>query len=150
MCQDSSSFDLLNEIRYKILCKLYNRYKLAIKIVLDNVNEKPIADAKMNELDSILQEIENYPISWSYYKLQEVQFTSDFESLVIFKDDKYLNIDWSTMSLMLWSMINTVCFSADLSWELSPSLDYDVFILSSFLPLYLYGIWYKGKFLSYR
>lgn len=140
MCQDSSSFDLLNEIRYKILCKLYNRYKLAIKIALDNVNEKPIADAKMNELDSILQEIENYPISWSYYKLQEVQFTSDFESLVIFKDDKYLNIDWSTMSLMLWSMINTVCFSADLSWELSPSLDYDVFILSSFLPLYLYGI----------
>lgn len=93
MCQDSSSCDLLNETRYKILCKLYNRYKLAIKIALDNVNEKPIADAKMNELDSILQEIENYPISWSYYKLQEAQFTSDFESLVIFKDDKYLNID---------------------------------------------------------
>ena len=54
MCQDSSSCDLLNETRYKILCKLYNRYKLAIKIALDNVNEKPIADAKMNELDSIL------------------------------------------------------------------------------------------------
>ena len=92
MCQDSSSCDLLNEIRYKTLCKLYNRYKLAIKIALENVNEKPIADAKMNELDSILQEIENYPISWSYYKLQEVQFTSDFESLVIFKDDKYLQL----------------------------------------------------------
>ena len=79
---------MLNEIRYKILCKLYNRYKLAIKIALDNANEKPIADAKMNELDSILQEVEKYPISWSYYKLQGIQFTSDFESLVIFKDDK--------------------------------------------------------------
>lgn len=88
MCQDSSSCDLLNEVRYKILCKLYSRYKLAIKIALENANEKPIADAKMNELDSILQEVEKYPISWSYYKTQDTQFTTDFESLVIFKDDK--------------------------------------------------------------
>lgn len=88
MCQDSSSCNLLNEIRYKILCKLYTRYKLAIKIALDNANERPIADAKMNELESILQEIEKYPISWSYYKNQEMKFTLDFESLVIFKDDK--------------------------------------------------------------
>ena len=88
MCQDSSSCDLLNEVRYTILCKLYNRYKLAIKIALENANEKPIADAKMNELDSILQEVEKYPISWSYYKIQDTQFTTDFESLVIFKDDK--------------------------------------------------------------
>lgn len=88
MCQDSSSCDLLNEVRYRILCKLYNRYKLAIKVALENANERPIADAKMNELDSILQEIEKYPISWSYYKTQGIQFTADFESLVIFNDDK--------------------------------------------------------------
>ena len=47
----------------------------------------------VKRIEKELQEIENYPISWSYYKLQEVKFTSDFESLVIFKDDKYLNID---------------------------------------------------------
>jgi hypothetical protein len=42
---------------------------------------------KLKELDSILQEIEKYPISWGYYKQQDVQFSTEFESLVIFKND---------------------------------------------------------------
>ena len=93
MCQNSDSYDLLNDIRYKILCKLYNRYRSAISVALSNLNEKQIADAKMNELDSILCEIEKYPISWSFYKNQSIKFSSDFESLVIFYDSKYLDID---------------------------------------------------------
>lgn len=93
MCQSSDSYDLLNDIRYKILCKLYNRYKSAISVILSNLNKKSIANAKMNELDSIMCEIEKYPISWSFYKNQSIKFSSDFENLVIFYDSKYLNID---------------------------------------------------------
>lgn len=87
MYQSLYSSNILNEVRYKILCKLYNRYKTAIHIALVNVNDKPIADEKVNELDRILCEIEKYPISWNFYKLQEVKFSSDFENLVIFYDD---------------------------------------------------------------
>jgi len=91
MYQSSDSYNIINEVRYKILCKLYARYKAAFKIALDNANFKPIADAKMNELDSILCEIENYPISWSYYTRQDIQFTSDFENLVVFNDTTISN-----------------------------------------------------------
>jgi len=88
MCQSLDSYNLLNEVRYNVLCKLYNKYKTAVKIALDNANEKPIADAKVKEIDVILQEIELYPISWSFYKKQELHFSSEFENLVVFKDDK--------------------------------------------------------------
>ena len=53
MYQSSNFCDLINEVRYKILCKLYNRYKYAIKIALENANENNIADGnKMIELNS--------------------------------------------------------------------------------------------------
>lgn len=94
MYQNYDSYNLLNEIRYDTLCKLYSRYKSAIKIALENASEKQIADAKVNEIDEILQEIEKYPISWSFYNSQEVHFSSEFENLIIFKEDReYLNID---------------------------------------------------------
>jgi hypothetical protein len=68
---------------------LYNRYKLAIKVAAENAfNESNVADTKMVELDYILKEIEKYPISWSYYKIQDNQFTNDFENLIIFKEGK--------------------------------------------------------------
>lgn len=86
MCQSSSSYDSTNETYYRVLCRLYSRYKLAVKIATENAYEKPIADAKVNELDSILLEIEKYPIPWSYYDRQSIKFTQDFESLVIFKE----------------------------------------------------------------
>lgn len=76
--------DLINEVRYKVLCKLYSKYKSTIKTILENANEKHIADDKMNELNSILEEIENYSISWNYYKRQPTQFSADFENLIIF------------------------------------------------------------------
>ena len=43
-----------------------------------------IADAKTNEIDAIMQHVEKYPLSWDYYKNQEVRFTPDFEILIIF------------------------------------------------------------------
>lgn len=92
MCQSSDFCNLLNEVRYKILCKLYVRYKLAIKSALENANkDDDVADEKMSELDYILQEVEKFPIPWSYYKNQEMRFSQDFECLVIFKEDKISN-----------------------------------------------------------
>ena len=91
MYQSSNFCDLINEVRYKILCKLYNRYKYAIKIALENANENNIADAKMSELDYILQEIEKFPIAWSFYKKQDIHFSQDFENLVIFREDQISN-----------------------------------------------------------
>lgn len=88
MCRNLDSYNLLNEVRYNVLCKLYNRYKTAVKIALEHANEKPIADAKIKEIDVILQEIELYPISWTFYKQQELHFSSEFENLIVFKDDK--------------------------------------------------------------
>ena len=88
MYQNLDSCNLLDDAHYKILCKLYNRYKSAIKIALENANESPIADAKVNELDSILEELEKYPVSWTYYRNQSTKFSQDFESLIIFYDDK--------------------------------------------------------------
>lgn len=88
MYQSLSSSDLLDDTHYKILCKLYNRYKSAIKVALENANENPIADAKVNELDSILEEVEKYPVSWSYYNSQAIHFSQDFECLIIFYDNK--------------------------------------------------------------
>lgn len=87
MCQSLDFCDTINEIRYKILCELYSNYKLAIKTALDKSNKSSTINSKIEELDSILQEVEKYPISWSYYTKQKTRFSSDFENLVIFKND---------------------------------------------------------------
>jgi hypothetical protein len=93
MYQSLNLCNLSDEEKYKILCKLYSRFKSAIKIATENAYKKPIADAKVNELDSILEDIESFPIAWSFYVKQEFKFTPDFENLVIFKDSrKYLDI----------------------------------------------------------
>ena len=87
MCQNSSSYDIVNMYRYKVLCKLYSKYKNDIKTVLENVYNDDISDCKINELDVILKEIEKYPISWKFYNEQDVKFSSDFEHLIVFTDD---------------------------------------------------------------
>lgn len=84
MCQNSDSYKLLNEIRFKILNSLYERYTLAISIASNNSSKPSYANAKVNELDTILEEIEKYPISWSYYNSQPIKFSQDFENLIIF------------------------------------------------------------------
>lgn len=86
MSEKLNSYDamLLNEIRYKILCRLHQQYLLAIKTVVENVYSKSIANPKVYELDNILQEIETLPISWEFYKHQKVKFVPDFENLVVF------------------------------------------------------------------
>ena len=92
MCQSSDFYDIINEVRYKILLELYYEYRTAINTVLNNINKQDdIADNKVREIDSILAEIESYPISWHYYKQQKVQFSHEFENLIIFYDDKISN-----------------------------------------------------------
>lgn len=88
MCQNSDSYNLLNEIRYKILCRLYARYRSAMKIAVERASDHPIANAKINEIDAILLQIEKYPIAWSYYNKQDNKFSSEFENLIIFRDDQ--------------------------------------------------------------
>lgn len=93
MYQSSDFCDLLNEVRYKILCRLYSRYKQAIKVALENNNDNQTdAECRVNELDYILQEIEKFPVSWSFYKQQDTHFSQDFENLIIFKEDKISNL----------------------------------------------------------
>ena len=87
MYQSSDSYNIINEIRFKILCELYSEYKAAINTVVNNVNKEDLANSKVKEIDNILAEIENYPISWHYYKQQKVQFSHEFENLIIFCDD---------------------------------------------------------------
>ena len=87
MYQNSDSYNIINETRFRILCELYNRYRAAIYTVINNVNKEELADNKIAEIDSILAEIERYPISWNYYKQQKMQFSSEFENLIIFCDD---------------------------------------------------------------
>lgn len=79
---------LLNEIRYKILCRLHKEYVSAIKTVVENAYSKSVANPKVYRLDDILQEIETLPISWNFYNKQKYKFVQDFENLVVFINDK--------------------------------------------------------------
>ena len=88
MCQSLNSCNsLIIEARYSRLCHLYSRYKIAVKTIIENVSQDSITNKKLNELDYILSEIENYPIPWSFYAKQKNKFSHDFENLVVFKDD---------------------------------------------------------------
>ena len=88
MCQSLNSCDYsVVETRYQLLCHLYNRYKIAIKAIVENVFQDSITNKKLNELDYILMELENYPIPWSFYAKQKNKFSHDFENLIVFKDD---------------------------------------------------------------
>ena len=81
-----NSYNMTNEDKYRALCKLYSKYKNAIKIAVDNKYNDKLSENKMYELDAVLQDVERYPMSWKYYKNQPIQFSSDFENLVIFSD----------------------------------------------------------------
>lgn len=73
--------------RYNMLRKLHNKYKICIKIALENTPENPIADDMMIVLDKILNEIENFPIPWTYYNKQKFKFSQEFEDLIIFSNE---------------------------------------------------------------
>lgn len=73
--------------RYRILCKLYNKYKLAMLVALENVPENKVADEKTEELESIMRDIEKFPIPWKFYKLQRYKFPQEFEDLIVFISD---------------------------------------------------------------
>jgi hypothetical protein len=77
----------MNEYKYRTLCKLYRRYKIAIKLALDNVDKIKTSDEKMNELDSIMKGVEKTVIPWSFYNSQKVKFDSEFENIMVFKED---------------------------------------------------------------
>ena len=81
MCQISDSHNISN---YNSLCDLHTKYVHAMKIVLCNVYNDKLSDVKIREIDSILSNIEKFPISWEFYKHQSTKFVSDFESLVVF------------------------------------------------------------------
>lgn len=89
MCQNSNSYNIIDEVRYKILSSLYDRYQTAISIIINDNSKTSLVSAKLNELDYILKEVERYPISWKFYNKQSNKFSQDFESLIIFCDNKY-------------------------------------------------------------
>ena len=72
--------------RYAALCKLYAKYKICIKIILENVPENPLADDMMVVLDKIFKDIEKLPISWEFYNKQNYKFSQEFEDLIIFNN----------------------------------------------------------------
>lgn len=86
MCLNLNSYNMTNDDKYRALCKLYSKYKNAIKIAVDNKYNDKLSENKMFELDAVLQDVERYPIQWKYYKNQPIQFSSDFENLIIFSD----------------------------------------------------------------
>ena len=78
--------DLSPETRFKNLCRLYSKYKSAVNAVTENVHSRA-ANIRVRELDVIVQDIENFPISWKYYSSTGVKFAQDFEDLIIFIDE---------------------------------------------------------------
>lgn len=92
MYQSYNSCDSINEFMYKNLCKLYSRYKAALNTALNNTDRIKVSDEKMNEIDSILRNVEKYVISWSFYKNQKLKFDPEFENVIIFKEDIISNI----------------------------------------------------------
>ena len=80
------------ESNYVTLCKLHDRYKYLVTSIVKNAYAKPVPSVKMNELNSILKEIETLPISWKFYREQCNKFVQDFEDLVIFYDKSDIDI----------------------------------------------------------
>lgn len=73
--------------RYLELCKLYNKYKVCVKIALENTPENQIADDMMLVLERVINDIVNFPIPWKYYVKQKHKFSQEFEDLIIFTND---------------------------------------------------------------
>lgn len=70
--------------RYRILLKLYKKYKSSIKIVKVHSLTNCVLDFKVDELNQIMQEVEKFPLSWKFYSAQKFKFSRDFENLLIF------------------------------------------------------------------
>lgn len=70
--------------RYRILCKLYKQYKSAIRIIKHYDTTTCTLCIKVNEINTIMQELEKFPISWEFYNKQNFKFSQDFENLIIF------------------------------------------------------------------
>ena len=75
---------LSQEHNYCILCKLYKKYKSAIHVVKHYDPTLCTLNIKVAEVNTIMQEIEKFPISWEFYNKQNLKFSHDFENLVIF------------------------------------------------------------------
>lgn len=73
--------------RYKILCKLYKKYKSSMRVIKPNEFSLCEIRIKADDLNKIMQEIEKFPIPWSFYTKQKFRFSYDFETLVIFNED---------------------------------------------------------------
>lgn len=78
--------DSVVEHNYSVLCDLYAIYTSIVSSVCSN---SPINDSRC--IDDILCLIECYPITWKYYAQQSFKFSQDFEDLIIFKDNSYIN-----------------------------------------------------------
>lgn len=86
MCQSLSSCSYNEKENYEALKKLFYRYNRAIKSAVRNNKQcnDGMANARTNEIDSILQSIERFPISWKYYTSQKKLFSQDFEFFIVF------------------------------------------------------------------
>lgn len=76
--------NLSQNSRYRILCKLYKKYKSYIRVTKCNDNGTCILSINIQEINKITQEVEKFPISWKFYMKQKFKFSTDFENLVIF------------------------------------------------------------------
>ena len=79
--------DTIQDRNYNNLCELYERYKSAVKIIHIRNSYDCTFTIKQYELNTIMQAIEMYPISWNYYKKKK-RFNTEFENLIIFSDEK--------------------------------------------------------------
>ena len=80
--------DAVVEHNYAILCELYSVYSAIVSKMYSNT------DVYMNSshnIDELLRQIESRPITWKYYVQQPIKFSRDFEDLIIFIDDAYIN-----------------------------------------------------------
>lgn len=78
---------LSQESRFNVLCYLYSKYASIVKDTNDIISPKQIQSTKIDELNKIIQEVENFPISWRFYKKQVTQFPQEFEDLIVFHDE---------------------------------------------------------------
>lgn len=74
------------ELNYLELCNLHVRYKKLVSEITKTAYVTRSADLKMNELDSILKNVESLPIPWRLYYNKCNKFSQDFEDLIIFSD----------------------------------------------------------------
>ena len=73
---------------YLRLCELYNKYRYLISTIAKNAYSCKSQEGKVLELDNILKEIPNLPISWSEYRSKDCKFSQEFEDIIIFYNEQ--------------------------------------------------------------